>query len=584
MEAGTMNKKEILNLGILIIGILVLAFGLLHDYLDGTVIDYGIYDITLIVVGAMITIAVMASRMSINKNLVKSLDSSYDKYALYITIIFFFIVSAYIGGYHTVIIHPDSVGYLIGAGNILNAKGYDSPFHQPGYSLAIAVFNLIISDMFVAGKIVSLISATILVFVSYHLIKKIFNKKNAIFSQIIVAISYTFFIYSFQVLSDMMFACLFCISVYLIIHKNIPTFGLCILAGVFGGLAYLTRYTAILLLLVIPLFLVLHTNELKRSLSLAAIYIVSFFAAASPWLIIRYLQYGDPFYNKLYYSVAYEMYGGGNYNLFYIRGSMYTSLLDIILSNPKLFFMHWTWTIFEEGYIIVTKIFNPLVGLFIVFGFLLALILLSKQHKEKLLLAMLVIVTYCVGIAISHIEYRYLLPIIPFFAAIAIYPLTIRSNSHNSKCNTLFGFLDKTILSDIKIKHFILMSMILATILSTGLGTAKCLQSQPFEHKEIGDFLNEYGNRSDVVMGYGTFTYYIDMKSGGFLPTCTPSQLCNLTGIDYLIYDESHSYVRGAQFSYLLDPSNEKIPDNFKLIYYRQEYPRVAVYEITTVS
>lgn len=84
-----MNKKEILNLGILIIGILVLAFGLLHDYLDGTVIDYGIYDITLIVVGAMITIAVMASRMSINKNLVKSLDSSYDKYALYITIIFF---------------------------------------------------------------------------------------------------------------------------------------------------------------------------------------------------------------------------------------------------------------------------------------------------------------------------------------------------------------------------------------------------------------------------------------------------------------------------------------------------------------
>jgi hypothetical protein len=52
----SMNKKEGLCIVISFIGVLVLASSLLHDYLDGNVINYGLYDKVGIIVGAALAV------------------------------------------------------------------------------------------------------------------------------------------------------------------------------------------------------------------------------------------------------------------------------------------------------------------------------------------------------------------------------------------------------------------------------------------------------------------------------------------------------------------------------------------------
>lgn len=80
-----MNKKEIVYLSILIMGILTFAFGLTHDFLGGAVIHYGTYDAFLIVVGAIIAIAVLAL-FNIERYIFKS-ESSLYKYINILTVL-----------------------------------------------------------------------------------------------------------------------------------------------------------------------------------------------------------------------------------------------------------------------------------------------------------------------------------------------------------------------------------------------------------------------------------------------------------------------------------------------------------------
>jgi len=51
-----MGKKEIVYLGTLLIGMLVLIFGLTHDYLEGERVYYGLYDVIVILVGSITAI------------------------------------------------------------------------------------------------------------------------------------------------------------------------------------------------------------------------------------------------------------------------------------------------------------------------------------------------------------------------------------------------------------------------------------------------------------------------------------------------------------------------------------------------
>jgi hypothetical protein len=91
----------------------------------------------------------------------------------------------------------------------------------------------------------------------------------------------------------------------------------------------------------------------------------------------------------------------------------------------------------------------------------------------------------------------------------------------------------------------------------------------------VGDFLISYGNSSEVMIGDPKFLYYSQMKGNGM-----PGNLSNISNIDYIVYDEKFYANKAPQLKYLLDPANNSIPSNFKLIYYRYEYPKIAIYEI----
>ena len=83
--------------------------------------------------------------------------------------------------------HGDPIAYMEGAKNL---RAYDSAYHPPFYSVAIAVVAVVVRNVFVAAKLVSLLSAVAVVFLTWLLGWVCFKSRRvAMLAAILVASS-----------------------------------------------------------------------------------------------------------------------------------------------------------------------------------------------------------------------------------------------------------------------------------------------------------------------------------------------------------------------------------------------------------
>ncbi len=121
--------------------------------------------------------------------------------------------------------------------------------------LASALFSLVgIGDLvmpgFVAGKLISIVCGTALVYVTYH-IARCFSedKKIALLAQVFTALCPPFFLDSFNAHNHMLDALLFNLTLLTFLRSiNAPTNKGFVTAGILGGLASMARFTSITLL------------------------------------------------------------------------------------------------------------------------------------------------------------------------------------------------------------------------------------------------------------------------------------------------------------------------------------------------
>jgi 4-amino-4-deoxy-L-arabinose transferase-like glycosyltransferase len=217
-----------------------------------------------------------------------------NKYALIVTACFF-IIFLYLSVFH----HPywyerDGIYYLNAGLQILDGDGSNVKlFNAPlGGPVIFAFFSNIFLDSFLTIKIIALLSGTIIVYVTYPIVRNFFSSKIALMAQIFIAIQPSLQYISTQAINDLLPIALMGISFYFITKKEIKTRDI-IIVGLILGVCSTIRYTGIIAIISIIVFLMIRDGQFKINIKSIIMIIFVFCIGFSPVLIYNYTTYGN---------------------------------------------------------------------------------------------------------------------------------------------------------------------------------------------------------------------------------------------------------------------------------------------------
>jgi len=203
----------------------------------------------------------------------------------------------------------------------LLSDGIVAPSPQRGYffSVIIALNFLIFGQELIVAQITTVIISTLAIFPSYFLAMELFRKKpykrELAFATALLS-SLAAFSYSYKVRNDQLFVLFFLIACYFLV-KGLRERPLLKFAGMFAGLAHLTRDPGILIMPVFIIFLLLNlesnpsvSNRDSSSLSRLKLHldrnfilmIGIYLCVFTPKLLLRWYAYGHPLYTLNSYS------------------------------------------------------------------------------------------------------------------------------------------------------------------------------------------------------------------------------------------------------------------------------------------
>jgi 4-amino-4-deoxy-L-arabinose transferase-like glycosyltransferase len=115
-------------------------------------------------------------------------------------------------------------------------------FFPPGYPLFIGLLNLIVRDLFVSAKLISLISSSITIVLSYLVGKELYNKESGLFAAFVYALYPVILMVSVDAYSDALFFCFLLLSIYLfLVSLKKDNYLISALIGISLAVTYLTR-------------------------------------------------------------------------------------------------------------------------------------------------------------------------------------------------------------------------------------------------------------------------------------------------------------------------------------------------------
>ena len=179
-------------------------------------------------------------------------------------------------------------GLQIIDGKGINVKQFDTPIGGP---VIYGLFDLIINNGFLTMKLFSVLSCTGIVFFSYFLTKNIFDRKIALFTQLLIAVNAQVFWLSTHLMNDAFPFFLITVSLYFVTKKQIQKFDLVII-GALLGIASMIRAQALPVSLAIFIFLIINKNQTKNKIKNVSIFIIVFLIFFSPLLIYNYSTHG----------------------------------------------------------------------------------------------------------------------------------------------------------------------------------------------------------------------------------------------------------------------------------------------------
>jgi len=206
---------------------------------------------------------------------------------------------------HGMALVNDSVNYIDGARNLLAGHGYSrilgngdyAPVTNfpPFYSMALAVFLLVGLDGITATWWVSIIFFVFnLVLVGWLGRKVTSSALFGVLTSFLFLINESFLNFHTFALSEPVFLFTFFLClVFLIRYLEKPVWYWIVLSGLFGSLAYLTRYIGITLFVTAITAMIIFLPGLKKKLSGVLLFLAGALPAIAAWTVRNILQTGS---------------------------------------------------------------------------------------------------------------------------------------------------------------------------------------------------------------------------------------------------------------------------------------------------
>jgi len=225
-----------------------------------------------------------------------------------------------------------------------------SPRTPFGYPLALWSATLISGDVFTSGKILAGLSTLAVLGLAYLLGRRLFNAYIALLAMLALLVTPVFAEHTMLVGTDMpALACLLA-SIYVLIASGGLSWWCVAIAGILGGLSYLIRPTALLLVPAVILWLLSlrwaqESAWTRHRLRTALAYGLGFGLVILPHMLLNTIHTGNPFYNDRAMDIWLDMYGNWDWTL--VPQLSGVTLAEVIRVDPWYFVVHWGQNLLE---------------------------------------------------------------------------------------------------------------------------------------------------------------------------------------------------------------------------------------------
>ena len=213
-----------------------------------------------------------------------------QKSPLLITFCFLIIVS-YVAFFHHNfwIVDQDGIIYLIAGEQILNGDGKNvflltAPVGGP---VLYAGLNSVFNDGFFTMKLVSVLSATGMVFLSYYIMRNVFDSKTALAGQLLFAFFPWVGIFAIQAENEMFPLFLIMLSLYFITKKHLRTYEI-IIIGSLIGIAFMFRTQPVVILFTVIIYLLIRNSNIRVNLYHVGLILAFFIIFLSPLIVYNF--------------------------------------------------------------------------------------------------------------------------------------------------------------------------------------------------------------------------------------------------------------------------------------------------------
>ncbi|MFN0109638.1 MAG: ArnT family glycosyltransferase [Blastocatellia bacterium] len=297
-------------------------------------------------------------------------------------------------------------------------------FQGPGYPAVIAALGKLTGlggDLFTVAKWLSVVCAVLCGWLIFVLFARLFGFWAGLGAQLIAIVSGEFPQFSINAATDVffLFVCLAVLATFTAERLNARW--RVILTGALTGAAYVIRYNGLFLLAACVIGIVLlnlFDQSLRERMKSAALFIVVFLIAASPWLVANFKHHGSPIYNTNYLNIATEFYpelvaGETNQDATRALEKRFKSFGDVLRYDPTRLFKQYPANLYDSLRQSVTgNLVTQFVGWLALLG--IGLSFIGRKSKP----AMLVLIAgglYLLLMALNHWETRY------YFFVMAVY-------------------------------------------------------------------------------------------------------------------------------------------------------------------
>jgi tetratricopeptide (TPR) repeat protein len=287
----------------------------------------------------------------------------------------------------------------------------------PGYEVALALLGLVVPDLLLAAELLSVLSILLGAALWMRLLAARADARLALAASLFIVTNATFFRYGYSATNDSLAFALMAASLFWLLAR--PGRRAAILAGLLGGLAFLTRYNAVVLLPAGLVALLAGGTPQAERRRAALLFAAGFLAPILPWVAFS-LARGQSFHFQFFHNIAYDVFARSrgiawdDYQK--LLQPQFHSLGDVIARDPGAVVRREAFNVWDH----LRLDARSLIGLPVAFCALIGLVLSALDGTLKRLWPILLVsgLLFLSLVPIFNSE-RYGLPLIPCYAALA---------------------------------------------------------------------------------------------------------------------------------------------------------------------